>query len=134
MAFTTLLDAATLHKLLRESAARKDSAPRERLVLLDCRFDLADPDAGRQAFAKAHIPGARYADLNRDLSAPVTAESGRHPLPAPAVLQRFFAAQGIGDHTQVVVYDEANGSFAARAWWLLRWLGHVEAAVLDGGF
>ena len=134
MALTTLLNVAMLNELLRESAVTDASAPRGHLVILDCRFDLAKPDAGRRAFADAHIPGARHADLNRDLSAPVTADTGRHPLPEPAALQRFFAAQGIGDDTQVVVYDEANGSFAARAWWLLRWLGHANVAVLDGGF
>jgi len=95
---------------------------------------LSDPEAGRRAYAAGHIPGARYADLNLDLSSPVTSDSGRHPLPAPDALAVFFAAAGIGDQTQVVAYDEANGSLAARAWWLLRWLGHAAVAVLDGGF
>ncbi len=104
------------------------------LVLLDCRFDLQDPAAGRRAFLEAHIPGAKYADLNRDLSRPVTADTGRHPLPSPEALADFCTAAGIGAHTQVVAYDGANGSFAARAWWLLHWLGHTHAAVLDGGF
>jgi thiosulfate/3-mercaptopyruvate sulfurtransferase len=126
MSFTTLIDAAELAKLVQEYPSR--------LVLLDCRFDLGKPDAGRQAYADGHIPGARYADLNRNLAAPITAHSGRHPLPAPAQLLGFFASLGITADTQVVAYDEANGSFAARAWWLLRWLGHSHAAVLDGGY
>jgi thiosulfate/3-mercaptopyruvate sulfurtransferase len=126
MRLTTLVDAASLRKLLREH-------PRQ-LVLLDCRFDLGNPDAGRQAYAQGHIPGARYADLNRNLAAPITARSGRHPLPAPDQLREFFASVGVEPDTQVVAYDEANGSFAARAWWLLRWLGHAQAAVLDGGY
>jgi thiosulfate/3-mercaptopyruvate sulfurtransferase len=126
MSFTTLIDTANLRKLVQEQP--------NRLVLLDCRFDLGKPEAGRQAYADGHIPGARYADLNRNLAAPITAHSGRHPLPAPKHLLGFFASLGITANTQVVAYDEANGSFAARAWWLLRWLGHSQAAVLDGGY
>lgn len=126
MSFTTLIDPAELGKLVQEHPSR--------LVLLDCRFDLGKPDAGRQAYAQGHIPGARYADLNRNLAAPITAQSGRHPLPAPLQQLGFFASLGITADTQVVAYDEANGSFAARAWWLLRWLGHSQAAVLDGGY
>jgi thiosulfate/3-mercaptopyruvate sulfurtransferase len=122
MPFTTLIDVDSL-------AALKGPA-----VILDCRFDLSDPDAGRRAYAAGHIPGARYADLNQDLSSPVTPASGRHPLPEPQALAGFFAACGIGDRTQVIAYDEANGSYAARAWWLLNWLGHADVAVLDGGF
>ena len=122
MPFNTLIDVEAL-------AALAGAA-----VLLDCRFDLNDPGAGRRAYAAGHIPGARYADLNQDLSSPVTPASGRHPLPEPQALAGFFAACGIGDQTQVIAYDEANGSFAARAWWLLNWLGHADVAVLDGGF
>src|ERR1700676_932077 len=103
-------------------------------VLLDCRSALSLPHAGRRAYAAGHIPGARYADLNLDLASPVTPASGRHPLPRPDLLAGFFAATGIGDATQVIAYDDANGSFAARAWWLLRWLGKAPVAVLDGGF
>ncbi len=93
-----------------------------------------NPDAGRQAYLRAHIPGARYADLNRDLSAPLAAHTGRHPLPAPEAFAAWLGAIGIGNDTQVVAYDEANGSSAARLWWMLRWLGHGAVAVLDGGF
>lgn len=123
MDFTTLIDVASLRALM--------AAPGS--AVLDCRFDLAAPDAGRAAYLRSHIPGARYVDLNRDLSAPVSAASGRHPLPDPQALAAFFRGLGLAPNTQAVVYDESNGSFAARAWWLLRWLGHPKVAVLDGG-
>jgi thiosulfate/3-mercaptopyruvate sulfurtransferase len=124
MAFQTLIDVHALQKLLGEP----------RLAVVDCRFDLMNPEAGRQAYSRAHIPGARYADLNRDLSAPIGAHTGRHPLPSPDAFAAWLGAIGIGDDTQVVAYDEANGSIAARLWWMLRWLGHDAVAVLDGGF
>lgn len=102
-------------------------------VIVDCRFDLADPDAGRHLWTRSHIPGAIFADLEQDLSAPATATSGRHPLPDPADLAECFSAWGIGMNTQVVAYDDSNGAYAARVWWLLRWLGHQTVAVLNGG-
>jgi thiosulfate/3-mercaptopyruvate sulfurtransferase len=117
------MDVPSLRKILGGSA----------VAVLDCRFDLMNPEGGLLAFLAAHIPGARYADLNKDLSAPVSSSSGRHPLPAPAIFAATLEKLGIGNHTQVVAYDAANGSFAARAWWMLRWLGHESAAVLDGG-
>jgi thiosulfate/3-mercaptopyruvate sulfurtransferase len=131
MHFTTLIDAAALRAL--PALGVRPPGPGG-LVLLDCRFDLGLPDAGRQAYAVAHLPGALYADLNDDLAAPVTPTSGRHPLPDPETLARRFAAFGIRRDSQVVTYDDANGMFAARAWWLLRWLGHRRVAVLDGGY
>ncbi len=131
MIFTTLIDVESLNELRAAAARAERSAD---LAMLDCRFDLSRPAAGREAYLAGHIPGARFADLNQDLAAPVSGATGRHPLPAPDTLRDFFAAAGIGDGTQVVVYDAANGSLAARAWWLLRWLGKVEVAVLDGGF
>ena len=102
-------------------------------VILDCRYDLSNPEAGRQQWLQSHIPRAAYADLERDLSAPITATSGRHPLPDPVYLASCFSNWGIGTETQVVAYDDASGAIAARAWWLLRWLGHEHVAVLDGG-
>jgi thiosulfate/3-mercaptopyruvate sulfurtransferase len=105
-----------------------------RVAVIDCRFDLMDPGAGRRAYLAAHIPGARYADLNQDLSAPVGPHTGRHPLPAPETFARRLGELGIGNGTQVVAYDDASGSFAARLWWMLRWVGHGAVAVLDGGF
>lgn len=106
----------------------------ERLRVVDCRFDLAAPERGREAYRAGHIRGAVYADLDRDLAAPVTAGSGRHPLPAPAEFATTLERLGIDNDSQVVVYDGGNGAFAARAWWMLRWVGHDRVAVLDGGF
>lgn len=103
-------------------------------VVVDCRFDLVDPSAGERAFNAGHIPGARYAHLDRDLSAPITPASGRHPLPEPNALAQRLGAWGIGDNTQVVVYDDVGGAMASRLWWLLRWLGHTRVALLDGGW
>ena len=105
-----------------------------RWVSIDCRFDLARPEWGAHAFAAGHIPGALYADLDRDLSGPRTSFSGRHPLPEPGLLAATLSRFGIDAEVQVVAYDQGPGSFAARLWWLLRWLGHREVAVLDGGF
>ena len=102
-------------------------------VVIDCRFDLADPEAGARAYATGHLPGAVYAHLERDLSGPVAAHTGRHPLPDPDVLAQRLGAWGVGPDIQVIAYDEANGAFAARLWWLLRWLEHDTVALLDGG-
>jgi thiosulfate/3-mercaptopyruvate sulfurtransferase len=103
-------------------------------VVFDCRFALTRTESGRQAYAKAHIPGARYAHLNEDLSGAITPRSGRHPLPDPAVLARKLGLWGVAKGKQVVVYDDSFGSMAVRLWWLLRWLGHNAVALLDGGF
>ena len=123
MPFTTLIAAA----VLRDLVGRPD------IAVIDCRFDLMNPAGGRRAYLEGHIPGARYADLNMDLSAPITATSGRHPLPTPADVARTLARLGVGHTTQVVAYDDSAGAFAARAWWMLRWVGHTAVAVLDGG-
>ena len=121
---TTLIEPHALREHLDDS----------RWAIIDCRFDLARPEWGARAFAAGHIPGALYADLDRDLSGPRTALSGRHPLPEPAVLAATLSRFGIDATVQVVAYDQGPGAFAARLWWLLRWLGHHEVAVLDGGF
>nr|WP_286206723.1 sulfurtransferase [Thauera linaloolentis] len=102
-------------------------------VVFDCRFDLTNPDFGLQAYLGAHVPGSFFLDLETDLSAPKTGRNGRHPLPDPAKLAARLEACGVSHHTQVIAYDDANGMFAARLWWLLRWLGHNRVAVLDGG-
>lgn len=103
-------------------------------LVVDCRFSLADPEAGQRAYIQGHIPRARYAHLDRDLSGPRHAASGRHPLPDPDALAARLGSWGIGNDTQVVAYDDGAGAFAARLWWLLRWLGHAGVAVLDGGW
>lgn len=122
--YTTLIDCPTLAAAL--------GAPD--LLVVDCRFDLALPGWGEQAFREDHVPGAIYAHLERDLSGVVSAATGRHPLPDPDALAARFGAWGIDERVQVVAYDQGNGAFAARLWWLLRWLGHGAVAVLDGGF
>jgi thiosulfate/3-mercaptopyruvate sulfurtransferase len=103
------------------------------VVVVDCRHDLARPDWGRAQFAAAHIPGAVFAHLDLDLSDPVTPQSGRHPLPDPSRLARFLGAAGVDEHTHVVAYDQDKSMYAARMWWLLRWLGHPRVSVLNGG-
>ncbi|MBL8289194.1 MAG: sulfurtransferase [Rubrivivax sp.] len=103
------------------------------VVLLDCGFDLADTAAGRRAFDAGHLPGAQYAHLDRDLSGVKTGRNGRHPLPPRDAFAAQVGRWGIGPATRVVTYDAQGGVYAARAWWLLHWLGHAKAAVLDGG-
>ncbi len=109
----------------------------ERLRIVDCRFSLQDPLAGRQAYVAGHIPGALYLDLEQDLSGPVRPDrrGGRHPLPSPETLAQTLGQAGIGNEHVVVAYDDppAGGMYAPRLWWLLRWLGHEQVAVLDGG-
>ncbi|GGB90629.1 sulfurtransferase [Pseudoduganella buxea] len=125
--YQTLIDAATL-------AAHVDDP---RWVVIDCRHDLMDPASGRDAFAAGHIPGAQFASIDDDLSGPKTGQGatfrGRHPLPERAALVETLRRFGIDDDSQVVAYDAHGGMFAARLWWLLRWLGHEAVAVLDGG-
>jgi thiosulfate/3-mercaptopyruvate sulfurtransferase len=122
--YTTLISTADL-------AAHLDDA---RFVIVDVRHDLAHPGWGEAQYRESHIPGARFAHVDRDLSAPLTGRNGRHPLPTPESAARLFGALGIGADTQVVAYDQGGGLFAARLWWMLRWLGHEAAALLDGGF
>ena len=105
------------------------------LVVLDLRHDLAQPEHwGETQYAAGHVPGARFVHIDRDLSAHKTGRNGRHPLPTPAAASALFGRLGIGPSTQVVAYDQNSGMYAARAWWMLRWLGHDTAAVLDGGY
>lgn len=124
MAYTALITPAELAGNLADPA----------WLVADCRFELGKPDAGREAWLACHIPGAIHADLERDLSAPVTAATGRHPLPPVENLAATLSRFGIGERTQVVCYDAGSGAFAARLWWILRYLGHDAVAVLDGGF
>jgi thiosulfate/3-mercaptopyruvate sulfurtransferase len=123
MRYTTLIEPAELAAHLSDPG----------WVTVDCRFDLSDPAAGARLYASGHIPGARYAHLDHVLSGPVTAATGRHPLPDPARFAQRLGAWGIDSATQVVAYDDANGATAARLWWLLRWIGHSRVAVLNGG-
>ncbi|MEA5445544.1 sulfurtransferase [Gammaproteobacteria bacterium AB-CW1] len=119
-----LIDAPSLDRLLRQ-----DSPP----LVIDCQAALSDHAAGRKAWLAGHIPGAGHADLESDLSGAKTAETGRHPLPIPEDFRRFLADVGLTPERPVVVYDDSGGAFAVRCWWLLRWFGHGQAALLDGG-
>lgn len=124
------MDAYTLLISADELLRQIDAEP---LRVLDCRFNLLEPDEGRRQHRLGHIPSAVHADLDKDLSGDVGPGTGRHPLPSVDRLARVFGRLGIGNGTQVVAYDDSGGAIAARAWWLLRWLGHSRVAVLDGG-
>ena len=116
---------------VRELAANQDNPG---WLVVDCRFSLADSEAGQRAYSEAHIPGAIYIHLENQMSSPqITGKTGRHPLPEKAQWIETIQALGITPATQVVMYDDAGGATAARMWWMLRWIGHEQAAVLDGG-
>jgi len=115
---------------LQERLQQPGPAP----LLLDARFNLMQPEAGEAAWRAGHLPGARHAHLDRDLSAAKTGRNGRHPLPTPAAFEATARAWGLHAGQPVVVYDDHGGMFAARLWWLLRWLGHDAVQVLDGGY
>lgn len=123
MKYTTLISADELHNILDDP----------KLVLVDCRFDLADFDWGFEEYQVLHIPGAVYAHMNNDLSSVITPQTGRHPLPSHDQMIELFRKLGISNDSQVITYDATSGSFAGRLWWMLKLYGHEEAAVLDGG-
>ncbi|MEH2080350.1 MAG: sulfurtransferase [Nostoc sp.] len=105
------------------------------VVIVDCRFSLAEPQQGQQQYQTSHIEGSYYLDLNRDLSSPVGKHGGRHPLPNPNDIANKLATIGVNyQKSLVVAYDDSRFAFAARLWWLLRYLGHEQVVVLDGGF
>lgn len=122
--FTTLISAEQLAQNLHDTHLR----------IVDCRHDLADSTFGRAAYAIGHLPGACFAHLDEDLSSPPNGRNGRHPLPTPEKLAASFGRWGIDENTQVVAYDDTGGMYAARLWWLMRWLGHERVAILDGGY
>jgi len=122
--FTTLLSADQLRAL------RETGAP---LVVIDCGFDLADVQAGERAWRAGHLPGAHYLHLDVHLSGTKTGRNGRHPLPTRADFARTLGRIGVAPQTQVVALDRQGGPYAARLWWMLRWMGHSAVAVLDGG-
>jgi thiosulfate/3-mercaptopyruvate sulfurtransferase len=121
--YTTLISTEELARQLADPA----------LVLVDCRHNLSDVDAGQCAYVASHLPGARFMHMDRDLSGERTGRNGRHPLPDAAALSASLSRAGIDASKQVVAYDQNNGMWASRLWWLLHWLGHDAAAVLDGG-
>lgn len=120
--YRTIVDAGEAQRLVAAGAA-----------VFDCSFDLADPGAGRRRYLAAHVPGARYLDLDDDLSSRPTGSNGRHPLPSVAALTDVLSRAGLRAGQQVLAYDDGDGAYAARLWWLLRWLGHDAVAVIDGG-
>jgi thiosulfate/3-mercaptopyruvate sulfurtransferase len=124
MSFGPLVDVETLARCL----GRSD------WIVVDCRFTLTEPQAGRAAYARGHVPGARYAHLDDDLARPPGAAEGRHPLPEHDRFVATLGGWGIGADDTVIAYDDGSGAIAARLWWLLRWIGHERCAVLDGGF
>ncbi len=131
MPHQTLIDVATLRTLLASSTP---------LLLLDCSFDLADTDQGERRHAAGHLPGSHYVHLDRDLAAPKHAAgplsaqfTGRHPLPGRADFARRAGQLGVRPGLQVITFDGESGVYAARGWWMLRWIGHADVAVLDGG-
>jgi thiosulfate/3-mercaptopyruvate sulfurtransferase len=121
--FTTLIDANTLSGHLS----------REDLTIFDCRFDLGNVSWGETEYSRAHLPGALYLHLDRDLSGPISASSGRHPLPDPERFAARLAELGVSQDCQIVACDQGNAAYAARLWWLARWIGLRNVAVLDGG-
>ena len=124
MAFSTLISTAALGMHLGDPA----------FAIVDCRYKLDDESWGEHEYMNLHIPGAEYAHLGRDLAGPKTGTNGRHPLPDPKTFANTLSKFGITSGVQVVAYDQDNGIYASRLWWMLRWLGHDAAAVLDGGF
>lgn len=123
MSFTTLISTEELAHYLGNP----------NWAVVDCRFALADPAAGRAKYLQSHIAGAIYADLDQDLSGPpIAGRTGRHPLPKPDDFVATLSRWGIDEHVQVVAYDDAGGMFAGRLWWMLRYMGHTNVAVLDG--
>lgn len=123
MTYSTLISSSDLSQHLTDA----------NWVIIDCRFSLTDTEAGAKAYRTGHIPNARYAHLDKDLSSRITTSTGRHPMPDFNLLVQKLGAWGVSNKSQVVVYDDANGAFASRLWWLLRYLGHDSVAVLDGG-
>ena len=118
-----LIDCESLQRSLGDDA----------ICIVDCRFDLANPTAGFTSYCNGHIPGAVFADLDKDLAAPIGAGTGRHPLPEPEVFAATLRSLGVSADSQVICYDQDTGALAARLWWMLRWLGHENARILDGG-
>ncbi len=123
MSFNTLISATQLHEQFGHP----------HYVIIDCRFNLADSDAGSKAYRHSHIPGAHYLHLDKDLSSTVRHYTGRHPLPNFSRLATKLGNLGVSSNSQVIVYDDANGAIAARLWWLLRVMGHEKVALLNGG-
>jgi thiosulfate/3-mercaptopyruvate sulfurtransferase len=120
-------------KMLLSAQELQDGLGKNDHIVVDCRFNLGDPDAGYESFLESHIPGAMYAHLDNELASPVSSTSGRHPLPDSGEFSRFLSRLGWQPGKVLVVYDNAGGAIAARLWWLMKYFGHAGAAMLDGG-
>ena len=119
--FNTLISADELAEII------------DHCIVVDCRHELTDPEAGQNAYKEGHIPGAFFLHLDKDLAAPLTGSNGRHPLPDPQSFAATLASIGLTPDKQLVAYDAAGGMVASRFWWMARWMGHQSVAVLDGG-
>ncbi len=124
MDYTTLISVAELAKHLNDPE----------VVVFDCRHELTNADFGPKAYAESHIPGARFANIDKNLSGSLTGKNGRHPLPDAGSFMEWLGRLGVSNASQVVGYDHAGGPYGARLWWLMRWLGHSRVAILDGGW
>ncbi len=126
---------SAIHPLISpEALAHLAQSSGDRLRIVDCSHDLGQSALGRQQYEQGHIPGAVHAHLDCDLSGPTTGTNGRHPLPSPEALCDWLGRQGITPEMTVVAYDRSGAMYAARLWWMLRWIGHAQARVLDGGY
>ncbi len=123
MSYSTLISANQLNQIISDPSLR----------LFDCRFNLMKPYLGFEQFKSGHIPNSQYADLNKQLAGPLTSTTGRHPLPDKTIFQNQLQHWGIDKDSQIVVYDDAGGAIAARLWWMCKWAGIENAALLDGG-
>ena len=125
MSSSPLIQASALHQLWTKDP--------ENLMILDCRYDLVDHDLGRRQYEESHIPGAIYVSVDQLMSDPKNGKNGRHPLPSRETFVQRLAALGVSPKTMIVGYDSTGGSYASRLWWMVKWVGHAQVAVLDGG-
>lgn len=123
MSYNTIISAQQLNEIIDNDNVR----------VFDCRFSLKDPQGGLKNYRAGHLPNAQFADMDTQLSSAMTETSGRHPLPEVEIFINQLKEWGINNDTQIVAYDDISGAFAARLWWMLRWVGHDNVAVLDGG-
>lgn len=128
--YQTIISAPALQALMQDSPTRSD------LVIFDCSFDLSDPARGKHQYLEQRIAGAQYASLDADLSAHDPAHAlngGRHPLPTRERFARWLTSRGVTNQSQVIVYDRQGANFCGRLWWMLKWCGHANVAILDAG-
>ena len=123
MSYSTIISAQQLNTIINDDNVR----------VFDCRFSLKDPQGGLKSYQSGHLPMAQFADMDTQLSSAMTQSSGRHPLPKEEVFLAQLKSWGINNDTQVIAYDDISGAFAARLWWMMRWMGHEKVAVLNGG-